>query len=55
MIIIPLQAVAHFWRNKGPVSAVNKATVWVQPSTPGVANASFIMFACDLYWKSYFQ
>jgi len=44
----PLQAVVHFLRNKGPVGAVNKATVRVRPLVLA-AKASFIMFACDLY------
>ena len=44
----PLQAVARFLGNKGPVSAVDKATVRVRPLVL-VAKASFIMFACDLY------
>jgi len=44
----PLQAVARFLWNAGPVGAVNKATVRVQPLVLA-AKASFIMFACDLY------
>jgi len=43
----PLQAVAHFLWNAGPAGAVNKATVRVRPLVLA-ANASFIMFACDL-------
>jgi len=52
----PLQAVARFLWNACPVGAVNKATVWVRPLVLVLAaKASFTMFACDLYCKSYIQ